>query len=410
MLRRRAAAVRRRYGTIFLDAAYETLPRLSRPCSIAETMASQNGGKASEVGNLRPSDSPAATGLASPDRTEFKLRGRISALETALAEARTRAARAENLVDSALDYAIITLDLSGVVTGWSAGAQAMLGYGEAEIVGRSAEILFTSEDRNAGRLATEMARALAEGRANNERWHLKRDGTRYWASGLMMPLLGGDGGAEGFLTIFRDRTDEQAATERRELLMAEMNHRIKNVFSVVQAIATRTLRLAPDLEAFQPAFAGRLAALARSQDVLIRGNWEHAPLAEVIEAATGGFGASGQITLEGPPVTLGAGSIVTVSLAFHELTTNALKHGALSTPTGRVDVRWNTGPDARGAEKVHVAWCERGGPAVSPPSRQGFGSQLLERGMPRGGHVAMDFQSVGLECRICLPLDRNGQS
>ena len=318
------------------------------------------------------------------DPIEFELRAQVLELQAELLSVKTQLTRAQNLLDSAIDYAIVTLDVDGLITGWNTGAEAILGYGQAEIIGRTAEILFTSEDRRIGRLATEMRRTLDTGRATNERWHLKRDGTRFWASGLMMLLLGPDGRPEGFLNILRDRTQEQAANEQRELLLSEMNHRIKNMFSVVQAVASRTRRHAPSMEAFESAFAGRLGALARSQDVLIRSDWEEAPLEEIINAALGGFDASCQITVVGPPVKLGSHSIVTVSLAFHELTTNALKHGALSIPGGFVEVTWATTRNDRGAEKVDVLWRESNGPPVSPPTRRGFGSHLLEHGMPRG--------------------------
>ena len=243
-----------------------------------------------------------------------ELRARVAELEAELVDAKRLLGRARNLVDSALDYAIVTLDLDGFITGWNAGAQAIMGYSEAEILGRTADILFTSEDRRGDRLALEMTRAHSEGRATNERWHLRRDGTRFWASGLMMPLLGPEGRAEGFLNILRDRTEEQAGSERRELLMAEMNHRIKNTLSVVQAIASRTLRHAPTVKGFESAFAGRLVALARSQDILIRGDWNDAPLVEVIEGALDGFGESARVVLDGPSVKLGTESVIPSAL------------------------------------------------------------------------------------------------
>ena len=335
---------------------------------------------------------------------ERELRARVTELEVELVLAKKLLGRARSLLDSALDYAIISLDLGGFITSWNAGAQAIIGYGEAEILGRTADILFTSEDRRSGRLATELRRALQEGRANNERWHLRRDGTRFWASGLMMPIRQPDGRPEGFLNILRDQTNQQASNEQRELLMVEMNHRIKNTLSVVQAIASRTMRHAPTFEAFQSAFAGRLVALARSQDILIRGDWNEAQLAEVIKGALDGFGESTRVTLNGPSVKLGSESVVTVSLALHELTTNALKHGALSVPGGQIEVRWTTVRKVHATEKVEIVWIEKNGPAVAPPSRRGFGSQLLEQGMPRGGTVDMDFRKDGLRCRFSLPL------
>jgi PAS domain S-box-containing protein len=330
---------------------------------------------------------------------------RIAELEAEVRALREQDARARLILDSATDYAIITMDTDGSVTGWNAGAQTIMGYAEAEILGRSGEVVFTSEDRASGKFAAELRRAVETGRASNERWHLRRDGTRFWASGMMMPLLDADGRPQGFLNILRDRTEIKAAMERRELLMAEMNHRIKNTFATVQAVAAQTRRHAGTAAEFQAAFDARLMVLARSNDVLIRADWHDAPLRDVIEGALDAYGGEfGRITVEGPSVLLAASLAMTISLAFHELATNAVRYGALSVPAGRVGVSWTTPPTRKGGSRVDIVWRERGGPAVEPPQRRGFGSQLLERGMPSGGTVKLDFQPEGLECRICLPL------
>ena len=314
-------------------------------------------------------------------------------------------ARARQILDSAIDYAIITMDTNGCVTSWNAGAQAIIGYTEAEILGRSGDVVFTADDRATGRFAFELRRAVEAGRASNERWHLRRDGTRFWASGLMMPLLDGGGSPVGFLNILRDRTEVQAAAERRELLMAEMNHRIKNTFAMVQGVAAQTRRHTETPAEFQAAFAARLKVLSRSNDVLVRNDWHDAPLKDVIGSALDAYGGEpARIAVAGPCVLLAVSLTVTVSLAFHELVTNAVKYGALSVPAGRVGVSWTVTAARKGGAKVEIVWRERGGPAVEPPQRRGFGSHLLERGLPAGGTVKLDFQPEGLECRICLPL------
>ena len=116
------------------------------------------------------------------------------------------------IVESAVDYAIITLDLSGRVTGWNRGAQAVLGWDEAEVVGQQGDLIFTSEDRAANMPEVEMKKALSEGRAADERWHVRRDGTLFWASGQLTPLY--DGSLHGFLKILRDHTEQRRAAER----------------------------------------------------------------------------------------------------------------------------------------------------------------------------------------------------
>lgn len=242
------------------------------------------------------------------------------------------------------------------------------------------------------------------------RWHLRRDGTRFWASGLMMPLLGAAGQPQGFLNILRDRTEVRAEAERRELLMAEMNHRVKNTFAVVQAVAAQTSRHAATAEDFKAHFGERLAALARFHDALIRGGWENALLREVIEGALYAYrgygGSGGRITLEGTSVLLPANLVVTLTLAFHELATNAAKHGALSVPGGTVNASWTIGPAGNGMRRVEIIWREQGGPSVRPPERRGFGSHLLQKtlGAQPGIAVRQEFRPEGLECRIGVPV------
>jgi len=244
---------------------------------------------------------------------------------------------------------------------------------------------------------------MEAGTAVNERWHVRRDGTRFWASGTMMPMLGSEGQPEGYLNILRDRTEARAEADRRELLAAEMSHRVKNAFALVQAVAAQSARHVASAAEFQTAFDARLAALARSHDVLIRGGWQHASLPDVIEGALAAYGGEpGRLSFEGPAVPLPANLVATVSLALHELSTNAVKHGALSVPEGRVTVQWDVASEATGARRAEIRWCERGGPVVRPPERRGFGLGLLDRGT--GGRVYLAFPPEGLECRMSLPL------
>ena len=347
---------------------------------------------------------PASLRIVVEERGTDLAAGRMAQLEAENQALREENARAHQILRSAVDYAIITMDSQSCITAWNTGAQNITGYAEAEVLGRSGDIVFTAEDRHQGRFTLELCRALENGRAENERWHVRRDGSRFWASGLMMPLLDADGQPDGFLNILRDRSEVQA--ERRELLMAEMNHRVKNTFAVVQAIAAQTGRHAASAADFQPAFANRLAALARSHDMLIRGKWEDAPLRDLVEGALTTYsGEPGRVTIEGTSVRVAANLVVPLTLAFHELATNAAKHGALSVPSGSIHVSWLIKPASKGGRQIELLWRERGGPPVTRPERQGFGSHLLRNGLGHsGGSLRLDFQSAGLECHICFPL------
>lgn len=335
---------------------------------------------------------------------------RTAELELANAALREREERLRLILEGATDYAIFVLDPEGRVSEWNPGAERVLGFSAEEVVGRRPRGMWTPEDRASRQPELEMCGAVEHGRAEDDRWHLRKDGSRIWASGVMMPLLDGEGRLRGFLKILRDRTAARLAEERRQVLLNELNHRVKNTLAVVQSIATQTLRHAGVPAEVRSVLLARLAALARSHDLLMRGEWQGASLLEVVGqtlAAHAAAAGEGRITTSGPPVRLPPGAVVTANLAFHELATNAAKYGALSTPEGRVEVAWTLGhAEGDGPRVVEILWRERGGPSVRPPERRGFGSQLLERALSResGAEVALDFAPEGVECRIRLPL------
>jgi PAS domain S-box-containing protein len=329
----------------------------------------------------------------------------IDALKAENRSLKAEVKQLRQVVESATDYAIITLNLSGEVTGCNEGARQILGYSDSEILGRSGDVLFPAEDREKEVFLKEMCRAMEEGRAINERWHLRRDGSRFWASGSMMPLQDEEGHPVGFLNVLRDNTEARAQEERRALLMAEMGHRMKNLLATVQAVASQTLRDGKVPEAVQETLRSRLVALAGSHDLLTRGRWEGAPLAEILHRTLAPYSGSGHVQMDGMPVWLAADIVEMLNLAFHELATNAAKYGALSTPLGHVDIRWTLKRKGKSDRWVEILWRERGGPPVVPPERQGFGSRLLEQGLAQksGGTVKLNFRREGLECHICIP-------
>lgn len=138
---------------------------------------------------------------------------------------------AKLVLESATDYAIITMDLAGTITYWSPGAVDILGWAAQDAIGQSVDIIFTPEDRASNIPAMELGNALSHGRSIDERWHVKKDGSVFWASGEMLPLVDG-GPPEGFLKILRDRTQQKRAEELQHLLTQELGHRIKNMIAV----------------------------------------------------------------------------------------------------------------------------------------------------------------------------------
>ncbi|WP_144404548.1 sensor histidine kinase [Belnapia sp. F-4-1] len=357
--------------------------------------------------------------IAATEADNEALRRANAALTESRAALRERDERMRLILDSATEYAIFTTDLSRRVTSWNAGAERLLGWTETEIIGRSADPIFTPEDRAAGVPEREAATALAEGRAENERWHLRRNGARFWASGLSMPLRDPAAGPHapplGLLAVMRDQTERRWAEARRTLLTDEMNHRVKNTLAVVQSLTSLGTRGAsPDLSAFAVAFQRRILALARAHDLLTREDWTGAPLDGVVRAVLAPLLADSDrldlSTSEGAKVFLPPGAALTLAMAVHELATNAVRHGALSGPSGRVRVVLRAANDDGDAEPWQaVEWVERGGPPIAgPPARRGFGLRLLERGLAIQAGMKADirFEPDGLHCILRLPPHR----
>jgi PAS domain S-box-containing protein len=373
---------------------------------------------------------------AALQRSNEELDCKVADRTAALAALNTRLAAAEErqrlILESATDHAIFAIGPSGRIASWNAGARNLLGWDAPDAINMDAAAIFTPEDRLAEAPEREKREALAKGRALDERWHVRRDGSRFWGEGLLLPLRGGaagNGGADGqqasFLKILRDRTERRHTEERQALLVGELNHRVKNTLALVLAIVDQTWRaIASEEEAggtapadsdgrFHAGLRARLRALARAHDLLFRDDWAGASLADVVATAaavhgglsrdSGGAAPTAAIRASGPAVRLAPEAAVALAMAFHELATNAAKYGALTVPGGRVEVVWQPSSDGRALE---IAWTEEGGPPiVSPPGRRGFGSGLLQRGLARqlGGEVSIEFPRDGLRCRARLP-------
>ena len=204
---------------------------------------------------------------------------RLGALERENAALRGEAEQRRLILASATGYAIFTLDDAGLVTSWNTGAERLLRFREDEIVGREGRILFTPEDRAKGAPELEISTARANGRAENERWHVRKDGSRFWGSGLVMPL---QHGVPGLLKIMRDETERRRADELPKLLIGELDHRVKNMLAMVRSVADQTLENVDSLAAFKTAFTSRLFALAGAHDLLTRETWVSADLQNLV--------------------------------------------------------------------------------------------------------------------------------
>ena len=205
------------------------------------------------------------------------------------------------------------------------------------------------------------------------------------------------------LATSRDVTGEKRSEAHRQLLVNELNHRVKNTLATIQSIASQSLRNAGVDLAVRGAFEGRLMAIAATHNVLTDENWSAASLRQIIDGSVTPYRANpGQLTISGDDLRVSPKPAVVMALAFHELAINALKYGALSVAGGHVDIHWSV----EGGDRLEIDWTELGGPAVRPPERRGFGSRIVELALPGelGGQVDVDFRAEGLHCRISSPL------
>ena len=199
-----------------------------------------------------------------------------------------------------------------------------------------------------------------------------------------------------------DVTARKRAEEARQLLLFELDHRVKNTLATVQAVGELTLRTATSLESFGDTFRGRIGALARMHAAIWRNKGTPIRLRELAQLSLAPFGYDGErASIEGDDVSIPLQTAGTLGLVLHELATNALKHGALSVMSGRVGVSWHVE-----ADRLSLAWRESGGPIVTEPVQQGFGSTLIKESIPYelGGSVVLDFAPHGVQCTITFPL------
>ncbi|MFS8066916.1 MAG: sensor histidine kinase, partial [Byssovorax sp.] len=212
-----------------------------------------------------------------------------------------------------------------------------------------------------------------------------------------------------YTQLQQENSERKQAEERQKLLLNELNHRVKNTLMIVQAIAGQTLRMADSPRAFTEAFGSRLLALSQTHNLLNETSWKGASLHDVVcaELAPHANGDAGRFSLIGEDVRLRPEAAVTTGMVFHELATNAAKYGALSLPSGHVQVTWSLNAGAAG-QWIHLEWLERQGPPVQAPRRKGFGSRLIERDLGRqlAGDVRLEFLPGGVRCVMDLPMDR----
>jgi PAS domain S-box-containing protein len=312
------------------------------------------------------------------------------------------------IIENARNQAIFILDPDGLVVEWRASAEAVFGYAPAEIIGQSVDILFVPEDRAAGAPELERALAKADGKAPDVRWHLRSDGARVFIDGVVTALRDEAGGLTGFLKIGEDATARHAAGQRQQMLMEELQHRVRNTLAVVRSIVRRTAENSESVEDMSAHLQGRIDAFARVQAVVTRDLDKGVSLDALIadEFLAHATGEGERLTIEGPELELPAKAAEALSLAVHELTTNAVKYGALSIGTGVIRIRWARVAGGNG-ERLHFTWEERGrGRALIAVEHAGFGFEFLQRTLPYelDAETEVEFLGEGLRFTLLMPL------
>jgi PAS domain S-box-containing protein len=236
---------------------------------------------------------------------------------------------------------------------------------------------------------------------------VRPDGTICWALAHGEAVFEGEGEdarAVRYAGTIQDISARKAAERHQQILIAELNHRVKNMLAIVQAVAHQTFKQVGGDAA--DTFYGRLSALSAAHTILTRQSWEAADVGEIASAVLRPHsGHEDRIRLSGEAqVRVPPQMAVNLAMALHELATNAAKYGALSSRKGRVDVSWSV---AHSEPVLHINWRERDGPAVKPPERVGFGTRMIQRVLASelGGKVKLDFNPGGLECAIEAPLN-----
>ena len=275
---------------------------------------------------------------------------------------------------------------------------------------RDPQLWFASAHRGQRNAIVEMIDACVAGeRKAIEYCIVRRDGCERWIRDKAFELPAKPGQKPRVAGLARDVTENKRSERQRELLVAELNHRVKNTLAIVQSIAAHTRKSAATPMDFERAFTSRLQALAQAHDLLTQTYWKGVSLRQAIETALRPFAVVGsmttRVTARGPEVRIAANTAVTLTLALHELATNATKYGALSNADGRIAVMWKAEP-AYAPIAIQLTWRESGGPPVKPPTRKGFGSMLMEKVLvyDAEGEAQLSFPPMGLEFQVRLPL------
>ncbi|MGF1650240.1 MAG: HWE histidine kinase domain-containing protein [Hyphomicrobiaceae bacterium] len=396
-------------------------PTPSGAISVAEIScfaAWSRGGKAACVAPCPASSGDPFRSIGAIEPALFVVARDVTRCQRSEREAEMRARRAEATLARA-PIGVVETTLDGTFADVNPFFAAMLGYERSELIGTSfrkitdpRDLTLNSAQRDA------LWRGDVECAVVEKRW-LHRSGRPVWTRLFVSIERDFDDSAPYSVAVIENIDEEKKSKDAQELLIGELNHRVKNTLAIVQGFIRQILRTARDRDDIAENIENRLQSIARAHDLLTAKDWQDVDLTTVFESAVvSGFPEfSRRFVAQLPPVPLTAQQAIMLSLVFHELATNAIKHGALSSPFGEVAVAARVGERASAgtaADSVpggwlELVWQENGGPKVSKPSRNGFGAFLIERGVAFNldGNAKRTFCESGFRYALEFPLSRH---
>ena len=313
------------------------------------------------------------------------------------------AQRLAMIVESS-DDAIVSKDLNGIIKTWNRGAERIFGWTAKEIVGKSILTVIPDEYQHEESIILgKITRGERMDHYETVRQH--KDGSRIHVSITVSPIRDASGTITGASKVARDITESKRAQERQKLLLREMSHRVKNLFALTSGVVSLSARSATTPKELAHLVQSRIAALARAHDLTLPGGDGETPrqaaLSELVKTILSPYDDDGRISMEGPPVECGPTVSTSFALLLHEFATNSVKYGALSLPTGHINVTW--AKDGL----LALVWRETGGPPVERTRHEGFGGVLVDATIKSlGGIITRDWAKDGLIIRLTVPLER----
>jgi PAS domain S-box-containing protein len=300
-------------------------------------------------------------------------------------------------------FAVVSVDHLGNITSWNDGAAQMFGHPREDVLGASISLIVPED---CAQQTWDSFRLTMGGTpSSTETYRKRKDGSVFPAKATAAPVIAPDGKIIGVSAIIEDLTEVRANEERQRLLVRELHHRVRNTLAIVQGIANVTARSARDVKEFRDSFGRRVAALANTHSRLTEAGGQTVGIAELVDQELHPFVSEDRVKATGPDVRLNSETAPALAMAFHELATNAVKHGALQTRSGTIAIDWMFDGDL-----LVIAWAEHGSVSTlrKQPTTRGFGSILLDSVLPaQFGHATeRSYEPDGIRVTLRVPLAR----